>query len=129
GRSKIAAGCNNSYARLVGQFALNANNSDSCSFITKRTSLSEFLSRRAIIDQQSGEGPSGRLAAQPNPELRVGDAPRKEQILGRDKIAGVLQKERALFGKENLKTLVDRNLRLIGLDLAEVWIQSDVQSQ
>jgi hypothetical protein len=128
GRSKIAAGCNNPNACLVGEFALNANNPYPSSFVTKAASLDELLSGGAIIDQQSGESPSGRLAGQPNAELRIDDAPGEEQILGRDNIAGILHKERTLFGKENLKTLVDRNLWLNGLD----WLKSGftvVQSQ
>src|SRR5205085_11151879 len=54
---------------------------------------------------------------------------RKHQVDGSIEVIAVLQKKRPLLWKENLKALVDGDLRLIRLDLAEVWIHRGIQHE
>ena len=67
------------------------------------------------------------MATHPRSQTRLVDTPREEQIERRGEVIGVLEKERPQFGKKDLEALVDRDLRLVGLDLAEIGIDSQVQ--
>src|SRR6267143_1428505 len=52
----------------------------------------------------------------------MADAAGEDEIDRRGEVVAVLQKERPLFGEENLEPLVGRDLRLVGFHLAEVRI-------
>ena len=59
----------------------------------------------------------------------IADAAREKQIQRRTEKIFVLQKEWAFFGKVNGIALVDRDLRILGLDLAEVRIRRHVDDE
>ena len=51
----------------------------------------------------------------------------KKSVNGEREEVGVLEEERPLLGKEDLEALVDGDLRLVRLDLAEVGVQREVE--
>src|SRR5438105_11640787 len=59
----------------------------------------------------------------------MSDPARKHQIDWRGEVVAVLKEERALLGKEDLEALVDGDLRLVGLNLAEVGINGRVEHE
>src|SRR6266849_4909818 len=61
--------------------------------------------------------------------FRVGNAAREDEIDRRLEIIRVLLEKGPRLGKENLEALVDRNLRLVGFDLAEVGIGGRVDDE
>ena len=56
-------------------------------------------------------------------------ATREDQIDRRCEEVAVLQKERAFLREENFEALVDRDLRLVGFDLAEVGIDRRIEHE
>ena len=59
----------------------------------------------------------------------MGNPACEDKIDRRSEVVAVLQKERPLFWKEDLKPLVDRDLRLIGFNLAEVGIDRGIEHE
>src|SRR5262249_34950530 len=59
--------------------------------------------------------------------LGMTDAPRKDEIDRCREEVAVLEEERPLLGKEHLEALVDGDLRLVRLDLAEIGIDRRIQ--
>ena len=88
---------------------------------------SAVVAGRAIVDHQRARRPLAVLAGHPRAELRVPHPPRKEQRQRRGEEVGVLEEERPLLREEDLEALVDGHLRLVGLDLAEVGVDGEVQ--
>ena len=76
--------------------------------------------------RQRAGGPPTQLAGRARADLRIADAPGEEQIDRRLEVAGILEEERPLLGEEHLETLVDRDLRLVRFDLAEVRVGGEV---
>ena len=86
-----------------------------------------LLARRAVVDHQRARRPLPVLAGHPRAELRIPHPPREEQRQRRVEEVGVLEEERPLLREEDLEALVDRHLRLVGLDLAEVGVDGEVE--
>src|SRR5260370_28281019 len=59
----------------------------------------------------------------------MGDAASKDEIYGSGEEGGVFEREWALFREENLETLIDGDLRLVGFDLGKIGTQSGVEDQ
>src|SRR5438445_6421406 len=57
----------------------------------------------------------------------MNDASREHQIHGKSEVVAVLEKERALFRKEDFETLVHSDLRLVRFDLAEVGVDGGIE--
>ena len=57
----------------------------------------------------------------------MSDTARKYEIDRRTEVVAVFKEERALFGEEDLEALVDGDLRLIRLNLAEVGINGGIE--
>ncbi len=53
----------------------------------------------------------------------------EKQVKRRAKVILVLQEERAFLWEINLKSLVDRDLRIFGLHLAEIRIRRHIQNE
>ena len=85
------------------------------------------MARRPIVDRQRPDRPSADLSGRARADLRIADPPREEQRDRRLEIAGVLQEERSLLGKEHFEALVDGDLRLVGFHLAEIGIDREVE--
>src|SRR5260370_25530947 len=59
----------------------------------------------------------------------MGDAASKDEIYGSGEEGGVFERDWAVFRKENLETLIDGDLRLVGFDLGKIGTQSGVEYQ
>src|ERR1700688_2600353 len=59
----------------------------------------------------------------------MADIARKDHIDRTGEVVAVFEKERALLWKEDGESLVDRDLRLVGLDLAKVRIDGGVEHE
>src|SRR5260370_27024566 len=59
----------------------------------------------------------------------MGDGASKDEIYGSGEEGGVVEKEGALLREENLETLIDGDLRLVGFDLGRIGTQSGVEDQ
>src|SRR6476660_4443576 len=57
------------------------------------------------------------------------DVAGEHQIDRTGEVVAVLQKKWTLFGEENCEALIDGDLRLVGLDLAEVRIDCGVEHE
>src|SRR5262249_930558 len=79
--------------------------------------------RRAVVGNQTADGPATGLAGQTGGELRIGNMARKEQHFRRLEKRRVLEKEGSLLGEEDLEALVDEHLRVVRFDLAEIRVQ------
>src|SRR5678816_1735899 len=80
------------------------------------------LPRRLIVRKQRAYRPRAQFPSETHTVFRVRDATGEDEIDGCIEVGGIFEKERTLFGEENLETLVDRDLRFIGLDLREIGI-------
>src|SRR2546422_922693 len=83
----------------------------------------------AVVNEESSERVMSQLACHARSVLRIGDASREEQIDGRLEEGGILQKKGPLFGEEDFETLIHSHLGLVGLHLAEVRVQREIQHQ
>src|SRR4030095_9314401 len=89
----------------------------------------DTLAGRLIVGEQGSHRPRAFLAGETNAVKRINNATGEHQVDGRREISGVLLKKRSLLGKENLESLVDSDLRFVGLHLAEIRIDSCVQDE
>src|ERR1700756_3276828 len=53
----------------------------------------------------------------------------EDEINGAGEVVAVFDEERAFFRKENFEALVDRDLRLVGFDLAEVGVDGGIENE
>ena len=53
----------------------------------------------------------------------------KNRLMGVWKYPAVFEKERTLLGKEHLETLIDRHLRFVRFDLAEIRVQGEIEGE
>src|SRR6266567_8203954 len=91
--------------------------------------IRESLAGVAVIDDQGAERPFSEFSRYARAKLRVGDLAREKQIDRRGEKSGVLDEERALLREKDSEALVDGDLRVVGLDLAEIGIQCDVEGE
>src|SRR5262249_16118465 len=85
------------------------------------------LSGLAVVNGQRANRPGTHFAGHARAELRVHDLPREKKIHRRHKKARVLDKEWPLFWKEDREALIDRDLWVVGLHLAEIWVEGHVK--
>ncbi len=83
--------------------------------------------RSSLARTPTAQGPDFPVSRNPNSGCR--DVARKYRNDRAREVVAVLQKKRALLGEKHSETLVDRNLRLIGFDLAEVRIDGRVEHE
>ena len=126
---QFAVGVYEADSVVLPDLAVETEHSKVCVVPRQRIARDHALARRAVIGQEGADGPWSYLAGQLDAVQRIDDAPRKHQIERRLKIAGVLLEERAFFRKENLEALVDRDLGIVRLNLAEVRIDGGVEHQ
>ncbi len=96
---------------------------------SQRIVVGHDQARGAVIGHERADRKAAESPGQASPELRIGNATGEEQIDGGGEVAGVLQEKRPLFREEDLEALADRNLRLVGFDLAEVGLGSKIEHQ
>ena len=125
---QLAVGPEEPDGRLFPQLALHAQRAD------PGATAGQGVRRRhaaglPVVDGDRAQGPAPGLPAQPQAGAGVHNATREEQVHRRLEIARVLDEERSLLGEEHLEALVDGHLRIIGLDLAEVRVDSCVEGQ
>src|SRR4029077_4021000 len=124
---KIAAGKKTADVGLLAEFARHARHSVHRPGIVR--TAGESLSRLPVIDDQRAERPFAEFARHAAAELRVGNLAREKQVYGGREKSGVLNKKRAFFRKTNSEGLVDRDLRIVRFDLAEIRIQGNVKRE
>ena len=95
----------------------------------ERVSRSNGLARGLIVRKEGADRPWTLLAREAQAVIGVGDAASKNKIYGSGEIARIFEKEWTFFRKENLETLVDGDLRLVGFNLGKIRIQSSVEHQ
>ena len=89
----------------------------------------QSLAGGPVVAGQDADSPRARFARQPEAELGMSNAARKHEIDGGREEVAVFEKERPLFGKEDLEALVDRDLRLVGFHLAEIGIHGGIEDE
>src|SRR6185369_7538371 len=94
-----------------------------------RTVVRNTVPRSAVVDGENAKRIIANLPCQARSKLRIFNAPSKEKIDGGFKEIRILQEERPLFWEKNFIPLVDSNLWLVRLYLAEIRINSNVQHQ
>src|SRR5262245_31124808 len=92
-------------------------------------SITRQESGSAIVGGQRADRPVADFAAQARAERGTDNPPREEQRLRCFKETGILQKEWPLFREEYFVPLVDSDLGLIRLYLAEIRIHREIQRQ
>lgn len=88
-----------------------------------------LLPRRGGVGCQQPDRPRSVLACHAHAPFRVGDPACENEIDRGLEIVRVFLKKGPRLRKENLEALVDRNLRLIGFDLAEVGIGGRIDDE
>src|SRR5207247_2815324 len=88
-----------------------------------------YASRLPVVDRDGAEGPAAGLSREPHAAARVHDLSRVEQVDGCLEVARVLDEEGALLGEEHLEALIDGDLGIVGLHLAEIGIDGPVEGE
>jgi hypothetical protein len=89
----------------------------------------EGLAGCAIVARKQAHRPWARLSGESQAELGMRDPAREHQIHGKREIVTVLEEEWPLLWEEDFESLVNRDLRLIGFDLAEVGIDGSIEHE
>src|SRR5207247_8312974 len=113
-------------ARVCADIARDAQSTEEGGLSKERFAGGGDLARRTVVDDQRADSITARFSGQLQTAVRIRDASCEKKLQRRLEVVGVLDKERPLFGKENLEAPIHRLLRLVGLDLAEVRIHRDV---
>ena len=111
---------------LPRKFTLDAEHANSSGSIAARITVRDALARRVVVHHQTRERPARRFPGHTAAEPGIRNTPREEQVLRSLEEPGVLDREWTLLGKEHLVTLVDGDLRLVGLDLTEIRVDGEV---
>ena len=114
---------------LVPQIALQAQDGDARPVAARRMVRRHRAARCAIVDREPRHRPLADLAGHARAYLRIRDPSREKQVDWRLKVGRVLDEERPLLREEHLEPLVDRHLRFIGFDLAEIRVQRQVDGE
>src|SRR5215468_1285811 len=96
---------------------------------TRGVSRRDALARRLGLGRHHSDSPWSVFSREPQPPLRIHNAPREHQIDGSRKVIRVFLEEWSLLREKDFKPLVNRHLRLIGLDLAEIWIGRHIEDK
>ena len=80
-----------------------------------------------VIRHQGSDGIGPHLARQTQAELGIGNSPAEEQIDRSFKKVVILQEKRPPLGEADFKAPVDRHLRIVGLHLAEIRIDGNIE--
>src|SRR4051812_29522361 len=94
-----------------------------------RRSEGRGVTPSAIVRHQRANRPGSGPSSHASSEQRVYDATRKEEVDGSLKVPGIFEEERTLFREVHLEALIDGDLRVVGLHLAEVWIPRQVKRE
>src|SRR5260370_37760183 len=113
--------------RLVAELPRDAHHSVHGTRVVR--TAGESPSWPAVVDHQRAKGPLAELPRHASAELRVRDPARKKQIDRGRKKTRIFNKERPLFREENREALIDGELRVVRLHLAEIRIQRNVERQ
>ena len=114
---------------MLAKVTADAANSKECALARQGIVPRHLLSGSGIVRHQHAQRPWTILAGQPHAESWVLNAPGEDQVDGGHEVVRIFQEERALLGKENLKALIHRDLRLIGLDLTEIRVDGRIQNE
>ena len=87
------------------------------------------FSRRVCPRNQRAHSPRAVFASQTNAPFGVCDPSREKQLNRCLEVIRVFEKERTLLRKLNLEALIDRDLGIVRLDLAEVRIRGYIENE
>ena len=114
---------------MLAKVTADAANSKECALARQGIVPRHLLSGSGIVRHQHAQRPWTILAGQTHAQSRVLNAPGEDQVDGSHEVVRIFQEERTLLGKENLKALIHRDLRLIGLDLTEIRVDGRIQNE
>src|SRR5258708_282191 len=126
---QLAVSVNESHAGAFADLAVEAKDAKVGIVPGERIGLDDTLARRAVVGQKCSDGPWFNFGGEPGGVERINNSPCEGQIQGRLEVAGVFLEKRPLLREEDLKTLVDCNLRIVRLDLTKIGIEGGVQHQ
>ena len=128
-RGELPIGVDRSNTGLPKNVAVHAGYGEGGTFSGEGITIWNSIAGPTVVGCQDSQRVRSHFPGQPRTELRIADAAGKEQVNGSLEIVRVFQKEWSPFGEEYFETLIDRDLGLVGLYLAEVGIGGDVQHQ
>lgn len=127
--SKLAVGIDKADGGLLANIAIHAKHTEVGFGSRERVTRSNRLARGLIVRKEGADRPRTLLASETQAVIGVGDAASKDKIYGSGEVACIFEKEGTLFRKENLETLVDGDLRLVGFNLSKIRIQGGVEDK
>src|SRR5215469_546306 len=127
--AEFAIGVDGADGGLIEDVAADAGDGEDRAIARMRIGGRQSLAGGAVVAGQDADSPGARFARQPEAELGMSNAARKHEIDGGREEIAVFEKERPLFGKEDLEALVDCDLGLVGFYLAEIRVYGRIQHE
>src|SRR6202008_782255 len=125
--AEFAVGVDGADRGLIEDVAADACDGEGGTVARVRIRRRKSLARRPVITGQNPDSPWAGFSRESEAILGMAYAPRKDEIDRCREEVAVLEEERPLLGKEHLEALVDGDLGLVGLDLAEIRIDCGIQ--
>jgi len=126
--AKFFIGVDRTDARSFAYIFRDAAHRDGGMLPVKRVARRDGLSWLAIVGHKESDIRMVDLSRDADAVLGMHNAARVDEINGRNKVVGVLKKERPQLGKINREALIDGELWLLGFDIAEVGIDGGVDN-
>ena len=127
--AELVVGIERGNARPLAEILGDASHGDISALLVEQVAGADGLAGLPVVDCQQADVGVAQLAGQARPELRMHDVAGVEQGNWRERgeVVRILQKERAKLGKVHRISLIDGELRLVRLYVAEVRIDSYVE--
>src|SRR3954471_24565403 len=106
GRIEFAIGVDHAERVLRAELTGNAQNSELGRLSFQWIEVRDDLAGCAIVGVQSSDGPKTDLSCSTRAVEWIGDSPGKDEVDGREEVAGIFDKERTLFREERLEALI-----------------------
>ena len=127
GVAELPIGIEHTDARLLGNVPEGAKDTDARSLPEQRVRWIADLPGRLVVHEHRSDAPVPQPSGKPGARFGIDDAAREHELGFRAEVVGVLYEKRPQLRKPHLEALVDGDLRLVGLNLAEVRVERDVQ--
>ena len=124
--TELFVGVDRAQARSLAQVFRDAAHGDGGVLAVERIAGGDGLAGLAIVGDKESEIGVIDLSRHADAVLGMHDVARVDEIDGRDKVVGVLEKEGPQLGKVDGEALIDGELRLLGFDVAEVGVDGGV---
>jgi hypothetical protein len=123
---QLPVGVNKPHAVVFTNLPIDAEHANVGVVPEQRIGCDNAFARRPVIGKKSTDRPRPHLACEPHSIKWINNPAGEDQIKRSLKIIGILLKKWAFFGEENLKPLVDSDLRIIRFDLPKVGVDGGV---